>query len=164
MTRRFVPVVVAVILVFVLPASTLYASNYSAEVLADNPIAYYRLSETSGTSANDSSPNNNIGTYVGTPTLGVGGAVTAAPAAGKLTVAWSGFADNSGGSGIASYQLAYAKGATPAPACTSGLRVSPATSGHLLIGLSPGNYTVRVCPVDAVGNVGVGVTRSANVP
>lgn len=79
MTRRLVPVVVAVILVFVLSASTLYASYYSAEVLADNPIAYYRLSETSGTSANDSSPNNNIGTYVGTPTLGVGGAVTAAP-------------------------------------------------------------------------------------
>jgi hypothetical protein len=37
---------------------------YQDEVLADNPVAYYRFEETSGTTANDSSPNANDGTYM----------------------------------------------------------------------------------------------------
>src|SRR6266446_7743064 len=36
--------------------------SYSATILADNPQAYYRLDETSGTVAHDSSPNGNNGT------------------------------------------------------------------------------------------------------
>lgn len=44
--------------------------TYSAEVLADSPAAYYRLAESSGTTAADSSGNSRNGTYVGSPTLG----------------------------------------------------------------------------------------------
>ena len=44
---------------------------YQDEVLADNPVAYYRFEETSGTTAADSSVNSNSGTYSGAtlPTL-----------------------------------------------------------------------------------------------
>lgn len=59
-------------------AGTASAAHYSAEVLADNPIAYYRLGEASGTTANDASPNNNDGTYVGTVTQGSTGALSPA--------------------------------------------------------------------------------------
>jgi hypothetical protein len=36
---------------------------YQDEVLADNPVAYYRFEEISGTAANDSTTNSNDGTY-----------------------------------------------------------------------------------------------------
>lgn len=45
-------------------------SGYSAEVMADTPLAYYRLGEASGTTAEDSSGNNRDGTYEGSPQLG----------------------------------------------------------------------------------------------
>lgn len=48
---------------------------YSDEVLADGPIAYLRLNEVSGTVAADSSGNDNVGTYVGAPTMGVTGLI-----------------------------------------------------------------------------------------
>lgn len=47
--------------------------TYSSEVLADSPIAYWRLGETSGTSAADSSGNARHATYTSSPTLGVTG-------------------------------------------------------------------------------------------
>ncbi len=47
---------------------------YPAAVLADNPIAYWRLGEASGTSAKDEIGTAD-GTYVNTPTLGVTGAL-----------------------------------------------------------------------------------------
>ena len=50
--------------------------SYSSEVLADSPLAYWRLGETSGTTAADSSGNNHGGTYAGGPTLGVAGLLT----------------------------------------------------------------------------------------
>lgn len=43
---------------------------YYNEVMADSPIAYYRLGETSGTTAADSSGNGYNGIYEGTVTLG----------------------------------------------------------------------------------------------
>jgi Concanavalin A-like lectin/glucanases superfamily len=46
---------------------------YRDEVLADNPILYWRLQEISGTTAADETANNRPGTYVGSPTLGVPG-------------------------------------------------------------------------------------------
>ncbi|HLO83480.1 MAG TPA: LamG domain-containing protein [Nostocaceae cyanobacterium] len=52
-------------------ASSLYASR----VLADNPLAYWRLGETSGNIAYDSSGNGNHGTYYGGVTLGVSGGI-----------------------------------------------------------------------------------------
>jgi hypothetical protein len=44
-------------------------------VLADNPVGYWRLGETSGTTANDLSGNNNNGTYTGGYTLAQTGAL-----------------------------------------------------------------------------------------
>jgi hypothetical protein len=48
---------------------------YSDEVLADSPYSYLRLNDVSGTVAADSSGNNNVGTYVGAPTMGVKGLI-----------------------------------------------------------------------------------------
>jgi RHS repeat-associated protein len=58
------------------PTVTLTATgpNYQSVVLADNPVAYYRLGESSGTSATDLA-NGNTGTYHSVFTLGVSGAV-----------------------------------------------------------------------------------------
>lgn len=53
------------------------ASDYAAVVLADAPIAYYRLNETSGTTAADSSGYGRNGTYASADmTLGVAGLLT----------------------------------------------------------------------------------------
>ncbi len=48
---------------------------YADVVLADSPLAYYRLGESSGTTMTDSSGNGRHGTYVGSPTLGAAGLV-----------------------------------------------------------------------------------------
>lgn len=48
---------------------------YASVVLADSPAGLWRLGEAAGTNADDASPNNRDGTYVGGPTLGVGGAL-----------------------------------------------------------------------------------------
>lgn len=45
-------------------------TTYSDEVDADNPYLWWKLDETSGTQATDSSGNARHGTYVNTPTLG----------------------------------------------------------------------------------------------
>ena len=37
--------------------------GYAAEVLADGPSMYWRMGETSGTSAADASGNGKVGTY-----------------------------------------------------------------------------------------------------
>jgi hypothetical protein len=44
--------------------------SYVSEVLADSPLAYWRLGEASGTTAADASGNGRDGTYLNTPTLG----------------------------------------------------------------------------------------------
>ena len=48
---------------------------YADAVLADGPVAYWRLGEASGSTAADSSGNGNSGTYTNGPTLGVPGVV-----------------------------------------------------------------------------------------
>lgn len=48
-------------------------ASYASEVLADNPLGYWRLGEASGTTAADDSGNGNDGTYGGSPTLGATG-------------------------------------------------------------------------------------------
>src|SRR3954466_1541699 len=45
--------------------ATTASAGYSAAVLADTPVVYYRLAEASGTSATDSSGNSHTGTYTG---------------------------------------------------------------------------------------------------
>ena len=52
-----------------------HTAAYSNQVLADEPLAYWRLGEPSGTSAADASGNGNTGTYGGSPTLGATGAL-----------------------------------------------------------------------------------------
>lgn len=66
----------------ILGAAALLASvcvakaDYASEVLADSPTAYWRLDETEGTTAADSSGNGNSGTYTNSPSLGAMGALT----------------------------------------------------------------------------------------
>lgn len=48
----------------------LAADPYASTVLADHPLGYWRLGESSGTTALDSSGNGHNGTYVGGVTLG----------------------------------------------------------------------------------------------
>jgi RHS repeat-associated protein len=48
---------------------------YSATTAASSPTGYWRLGESSGTSAADASGGGHPGTYTGTPTLGVSGAL-----------------------------------------------------------------------------------------
>lgn len=48
--------------------------SYDATVLADTPAGYWRLDETSGTTAADSSGNARDGTYINAPTLSSAGA------------------------------------------------------------------------------------------
>ena len=50
--------------------------NYSSSVLADSPLAYWRLGESSGSTAADASGNGRTGSFLNTPTLGAGGALT----------------------------------------------------------------------------------------
>lgn len=64
---------------------------YSDEVLADGPLAYYRLGETSGAIVTDSSGNGRNGAYSGTVTQGVTGAL-AADADTALGLGGSGYA------------------------------------------------------------------------
>ena len=77
--RRFRPAALFGLLValFVLqPAlESLAAASYPAEVLADAPRGYWRLGETSGTTAADLSGNNLPGTYQNGTILGVPGAI-----------------------------------------------------------------------------------------
>src|SRR5438128_7531980 len=71
------------------------APSYRASVLADHPVAYWRLDEETGTVLVDASGNGNDGTYAGAVTLGQPGALasdsdTAAgvgPAGGAASVA-----------------------------------------------------------------------------
>src|SRR5437879_6520568 len=49
------------------------AGAYTNAVLADNPLGYYRVSETSGTTAFDSTTPAENGTYLNGVTLGVPG-------------------------------------------------------------------------------------------
>lgn len=50
-------------------------SQFASEVLADSPLLYWRIGESSGTTAVDSSGNGRDGTYFGSPTLGVPGMI-----------------------------------------------------------------------------------------
>jgi RHS repeat-associated protein len=75
--------VVAAIVVGQLPAlapqPAYAASNYSSVVLSDTPSAYWRLGETTGTSAADATGHGNALTYQGGFTLGIPGAVKGDP-------------------------------------------------------------------------------------
>jgi len=73
---------------------------YVTEVLADNPILYWKMWEASGSQAADSSGNNYHGTFINTPTLGVTG-----PYTGGLATSFAGgsseYVQRSGGENFA---------------------------------------------------------------
>ena len=53
-----------------------FSGAYSSAVLADSPVGFWQLNETSGTTAADSSGNGRNGSYVNAPTRGVSGPIT----------------------------------------------------------------------------------------
>lgn len=63
-----------VTLAFAVPAIA-YCDQYSTAILNNSPFSYYRLNESSGTSAVDLGSAGITGTYVHSPTLGVPGAL-----------------------------------------------------------------------------------------
>jgi hypothetical protein len=67
-------------------------TGYADEVLADAPLAYWRLGEGSGATAFDSSGNGHHGTFEGTPVYGEGGAVAGADTSVRFTGNPCGFA------------------------------------------------------------------------
>lgn len=78
------------------------APGYQGAVLADSPLLYYRLNETSGTTCMDTSGNARNGTYSGGYTLGITGAITSDPtnkavnftgASGKMDVPYGAYMD-----------------------------------------------------------------------
>lgn len=54
--------------------------SYSTEVLADSPLVYWKLDDTSGTTVVDSSGGSHNGVYVNTPTLNVAALINAGSA------------------------------------------------------------------------------------
>lgn len=52
------------------------AAAHAQAVMADSPLLYWKLDETSGTTAADSSTSNQPGSFINSPTLGVSGAFT----------------------------------------------------------------------------------------
>ena len=55
------------------------SGKYAATVLADTPLLYYKLNETTGLTAFDASGNNHHGSYVGNGLLNVAGPITGDP-------------------------------------------------------------------------------------
>lgn len=53
--------------------------SYRRQVMADAPVQYWRLGESSGTAAANAANAGSAGTYVNTPTLGVASALTGDP-------------------------------------------------------------------------------------
>lgn len=84
MNRTRLGAVLAVVSVFSLPTSA-QAATYAETVLADNPLTYLRMSETSGLVAEDATANDRDGAFIGLPALGVSGPFVDAETAVELT-------------------------------------------------------------------------------
>ncbi|MEN9786957.1 MAG: hypothetical protein RLZZ299_2221 [Pseudomonadota bacterium] len=93
------------------------------------------------------------------------GGVTATAGRGRVALSWSGFADERGGSGIASYVVVMAPGSRAPSACTMGTVVSTGASGTSTVHRSaaPGTYAYRICAIDVAGNLSRGSTALATV-
>ena len=61
------------------PTPPTTASGYAASVLANQPVLYWRLGESSGAAAADASGHGNTGSYLGGATLGSAGALAGDP-------------------------------------------------------------------------------------
>src|SRR2546421_10125355 len=78
--RALIVLIALALLVPLIPLRAIpaQATGYSGTILADSPIAYWRLGETSGITAADASGHGNAGTYAGAAgayTLGQAGAL-----------------------------------------------------------------------------------------
>lgn len=61
-------------------------ATYSELILSHNPVVYWKLDETSGTVAADSSGNSNDANYIGSPTLGVTSLIPSEPSGAAVTL------------------------------------------------------------------------------
>jgi hypothetical protein len=73
-------------------------------ILADNPIMYWRLGETSGTIAYDETANHRDATYIKSPFLGLGGAIANDP---NTAAGFNGFTQYAGWIPTSSYSGAF---------------------------------------------------------
>ncbi len=78
----------------------------------------------------------------------------------SVALSWSGFSD--GHSGVASYKVVYAAGATAPGNCNSGITGYSGTDTSVTAtGLVNGaTYSFRVCAIDGAGNLSSGLTRT----
>src|SRR5262249_9490411 len=74
MTGR-TPILTAALVIGAILIGSMCEAAYRDTVLADSPILYWRLGESSGTTVGDSSGHGSTGTIVGSPTLGAQGAL-----------------------------------------------------------------------------------------
>lgn len=97
-------------------------------------------------------------------TAPVSGAVTGSATSGGATLSWSGFSDAH--AGLASYTVVALASATPASRCATGTVVYTGTATSAVIsGLtSRVPHGLRVCAVDAVGNVSTGAAITITPP
>ncbi|MFT3696412.1 MAG: S8 family serine peptidase [Kofleriaceae bacterium] len=109
---------------------------------ARNNVTTPRIDLGAATAKADSTPPTN-------------GTATATPASGSIALAWSGFADNTG---VTSYRVSVATGATAPANCATAIYTGSATS-YQHTGLTNGTaYSYRVCALDAAGNSSTGAT------
>lgn len=103
------------------------------------------------------SPSATITLDTAAPT---GGTVTAKPGSGQIALSWTGFADAA--TGVASYRVAAATGATAPANCTGATVYAGTATATTLTGLVNGTtYSYRVCALDGAGNLSAGATASA---
>jgi hypothetical protein len=90
-----------------------------------------------------------------------GGTLSATPANAQVQLSWTAATDAN--SGVASYKVQAATNSATAPTCTAGTTIySGSALAFTHSGITNGTqYAYRVCPVDAAGNVGTGVTATA---
>jgi len=109
------------------------------------------------TTAAATSPSATITLDTAAPT---GGTLTAKPGSGQVALTWTGFAD--AGTGIASYRVAAATGATAPASCTGAAVYTGTATTTTLTGLVNNTaYSYRVCALDNAGNLSAGATVSA---
>ncbi len=77
-------------------------ADFQTAVANNNPYVFYRLGESSGTTATDSSSNGRNGTYVGSPTLGVSGMGAGSDTAVGFSTASSQYVNSSASIGFGS--------------------------------------------------------------
>jgi hypothetical protein len=122
-----------------LDAAGAAGTAYATEVLADSPVGYWRLNDTSGTVA-ATAVGVNAGTYVNAPTLGVAGliangtAVTfAAASSQEMTIPSTGLSTT----GTVEFWFRWTAGATL-------MRDNTTTAGWIIGFDNAGTFTVRV--------------------